>query len=165
MGNAEGKIEFFQCSEGLLAEPRFIPEFEGVPQAFRAGEGREENAELLKSLLPKFESRRELPEHRPQLPFQWGGMVQEEGEGFPAILQSFDVCDEPASLDGKIKSFGSPFMPTLEDLFLGEAIKGDIQLDGIKILYIEFEPLSLREIGGIENPIPPMGVIVTAGTN
>ena len=30
---------------------------------------------------------------------------------------------------------------------------------------IEFEPLSLREIGGIKDPIPPMGVIIAAGTD
>jgi len=30
---------------------------------------------------------------------------------------------------------------------------------------IEFEPLSLGKLGGIEDPIPPMGVIVTAGTD
>ena len=27
---------------------------------------------------------------------------------------------------------------------------------------IEFEPLSLREIGGIKDTIPPMGIIITA---
>jgi hypothetical protein len=30
---------------------------------------------------------------------------------------------------------------------------------------IEFEPPSLREIGGIKDPIPPMGVIVAACAN
>jgi hypothetical protein len=30
---------------------------------------------------------------------------------------------------------------------------------------IEFEPLSLGEIGRIKNPIPPMGIIITAGTD
>jgi hypothetical protein len=29
---------------------------------------------------------------------------------------------------------------------------------------IEFEPFSLGEIGGIKDPIPPMGVIIAAGT-
>jgi hypothetical protein len=30
---------------------------------------------------------------------------------------------------------------------------------------IEFEPLSLGKVRGVENSIPPMGVIVAAGTN
>jgi hypothetical protein len=30
---------------------------------------------------------------------------------------------------------------------------------------IEFEPPSLREIGGIKDPVPPMGIIIAAGTN
>ena len=30
---------------------------------------------------------------------------------------------------------------------------------------IEFEPLPLREIGGIKDPIPPVGVIIAAGTD
>jgi hypothetical protein len=92
-------------------------------------------------------------------------MVKKKGERFPAVLQPFDVCDEPASFDGKIEILGCPFIPTLEDLFLGEAIKGDIQLDCVKMFSIEFEPLSLGKIGGIKDPIPPMGVIIAAGTN
>jgi hypothetical protein len=73
--------------------------------------------------------------------------------------------DEPASLDGKIEILGGPFIPTLKDLFLGQAIKRDIQLDRVEMFSIEFEPLSLGKIRRVENTIPPMGVIVAAGTN
>jgi len=101
MGNAEGEIEFFQCPKGFFAEPGFVSEFKGMSKAFRTGEGRKEDAELLKSLFLKFESWRELPEHCSQFLFQRGGMVKKKGERFPAILQPFDMGDEPASLDGK----------------------------------------------------------------
>jgi hypothetical protein len=30
---------------------------------------------------------------------------------------------------------------------------------------IEFKPLSLGEIRGIKDPVPPMGIIIAAGTN
>ena len=101
MGNAEGEIELFQCPKGLLAEPGFIPELKGMSKPFGSGEGGEEDAELLKSLFLKFESGRKLPEHYSQFLFQRRSMVKKKREGFPAILQPFDMCDEPASLDGK----------------------------------------------------------------
>jgi hypothetical protein len=165
MGNAEGEIEFFQCPKGFLAEPGFIPEFKGVSKPFGSWEGREENAEFLKSLFLKFESGRKLPEDYSQFLLQRRSMVKKKGEGFPAILQPFDMGDEPASLDGKIEILGGPFIPTLKDLFLGQAIKRDIQLDRVEMFSIEFEPLSLGKIRRVENTIPPMGVIVAAGTN
>jgi hypothetical protein len=56
-------------------------------------------------------------------------------------------------------------MPASENLFLRETVKGYVQLDGVKTVSIEFEPLSLGEVGGIKDPIPPMGVIVAAGTD
>ena len=92
-------------------------------------------------------------------------MVRKKGKWFPAILQSFDMCDKSASLDGKGKSFRRPFIPASKDLFLGQAVKRDVLFDLVKMFSIEFEPFSLREIGGIKDLIPPMGIIVTAGTN
>lgn len=165
MGNTESKIEFFQCPKGFLAEPGFIPEFKGMSKPFGAWEGGEEDAELLKSLFLKFESGRKLPEDYSQFLFQRRSMVEKEGEGFPAILQPFDVCDEPASLDGKREPLWCAFIPTRENLFLGQTIKGDVQLDRVKMLSIKFEPLSLRKVRRVENSIPPMGVIVAAGTD
>jgi hypothetical protein len=47
VGNAEGKIRFFQYSEGLLAEPRFISELKGMANPFRTREGGEKDAEFL----------------------------------------------------------------------------------------------------------------------
>jgi hypothetical protein len=101
MGNAEGEIEFFQYPESFLAKPGFIPEFKGMSKPFGSREGREEDAKLFQSFLLEFESGWELPEHYSQLLFQRRSMVKKKGEGFPAIFQPFDVCDEPASLDGK----------------------------------------------------------------
>jgi hypothetical protein len=69
MGNTESKIEFFQCPEGFLAEPGFIPEFEGVSKPFGSREGRKEDAELLESLFLKFEPWWELPEDDSQFFF------------------------------------------------------------------------------------------------
>jgi hypothetical protein len=165
MGNAEGKIEFFQCPKGFLAEPGFIPEFKGVSKPFGSREGGEEDTEGLKSLFLKFEPRWELPEDHSQFLFQGRSMVKKKGEGFPAILQPFDMGDESASLDGKREPFRCTFIPSSKNLFLGQAIKRDVQFDSVKMFSIEFEPLSLGEIGGIKYPIPPMGVIVAASTD
>jgi len=101
MGNAEGEIEFFQCPKGFFAEPGFVSEFKGMSKAFRTGEGGEEDAKLFQSFLLEFESGWELPEHYSQFLFQRRSMVKKKGERFPAILQPFDMGDEPASLDGK----------------------------------------------------------------
>jgi hypothetical protein len=165
MGNAEGKIEFFQCPEGFRTEPGFIPEFKGLSNSVGSWEGGEEDTELFQSFLLKFEPWWKLPEHHSQFLFQPRGMVEKKGEGFSAILQSFDVGDEAASFNAKRKSFWCPFIPTSKDLFLGEAIKRDVQFDGLKIFCIKFKPLSLRKIRWIKDPIPPMGIIVTAGTD
>ena len=73
--------------------------------------------------------------------------------------------DEPASLNGKREFLGGPFIPAFKNLFFGQAIKGDIQFNAVKILSVEFEPLPLGKIGGIEETIPPMGVVVAACTN
>jgi hypothetical protein len=89
-------------------------------------------------------------------------MIHQKGEGFPAILQPFDVSDEPASLDGKGKLLRRAFIPALKDLFFGEAIKRDIQFNRFKIFCVEFEPFSLGKIGWVKDPVPPMGVIIAA---
>jgi len=70
--------------------------------------------------------------------------------------------DKSTSFDGKGKPFRCPFVPALKDLFTGQPVKGDIQLHRVKIFGVEFEPLFLRKVGGIENTIPPMGIIITA---
>ena len=70
--------------------------------------------------------------------------------------------DEAASFDGKGKTFWCPFIPPLKDLLLWQAIEGDIELDGVKILSIEFEPLPLGKIRRIKDPVPPVGIVITA---
>jgi hypothetical protein len=75
------------------------------------------------------------------------------------------MSDEPASLNGKGEAFRCPFIPASKNLFLGETIKGDVQLNGVKMFSIKFEPLSLGKVRWVEDTIPPMGIIVAAGTN
>src|SRR4030042_6120439 len=70
--------------------------------------------------------------------------------------------DEAASFDGKVKTFRRPFIPPLEDLLLRQAIESDIELDGVKVLSIEFEPFPLGKIGRIEDPVPPVRIVITA---
>jgi hypothetical protein len=70
--------------------------------------------------------------------------------------------DEPAPFDGKGELFRRPFVPALKDLFTGQPVKGDIQFDAVKIFRVELEPFLLRKIGGIENTVPPVGIIITA---
>jgi hypothetical protein len=53
-------------------------------------------------------------------------MIDKKGERFSAILQAFDMGDEPTSLDGERESLGCPFIPALKDLLLRQAIKGDV---------------------------------------
>jgi hypothetical protein len=146
VSDTEGEIEFFQCPEGFLAKPGFIPEFKGMSKPFGSWEGGKQDTELLKPLFLKFEPRRKLPENDSQFLFQRRSMVKKKREGFPAILQPFDVGNEPASLDGKREFLWRPFIPASKDLFLRQAIKRDIQLYSVKMLSVEFEPLFLREL-------------------
>ena len=53
-------------------------------------------------------------------------------------------------------------VPSFKGFFLGQAIKGDIQLHGIQVLGIELEPSSLRKVTGVKDPVPPVRIIVTA---
>ena len=53
-------------------------------------------------------------------------------------------------------------VPSFKGFFLGQAIKGDIQLHGIQVLGIELEPSSLRKIAGVEDPVPPVRIVVSA---
>jgi hypothetical protein len=53
-------------------------------------------------------------------------------------------------------------VPSFKGFFLGQAIKGDVQFHGIEVLSIELEPTSLRKIGGIEDPVPPVRIVVPA---
>jgi len=73
-------------------------------------------------------------------------MVHEEGERFPAILQTFNMGNEPTPFDSKTESLRRPLVPPLENLSAGQPVKGDIQFDGIKRLGIEFKPFFLEEI-------------------
>jgi hypothetical protein len=92
-------------------------------------------------------------------------MIHEKRKGFPAILESLDVGDKPASLNGEDKLFRCSFIPALKDLFLGEAIKGDVQLYRVKIFCVELQPLFLGEVRRIKSSIPPMGIVITTCTN
>jgi hypothetical protein len=89
-------------------------------------------------------------------------MVQEKRKRFPAILQSLNVGDEPASLDSKDKLFRRSFIPALKHFFLGKAIERDIQLHRVKILGVKLKPLFLGKVRRIKGPVPPMGIIITA---
>jgi hypothetical protein len=88
-------------------------------------------------------------------------MGQKQRESLSAILQSLDMGNESASFDSEEKLFGRPFIPALEDLFLGKAIKGHIQFYRVKIFGVEFKPFFLRKVGRIEDAIPPVGVVIT----
>jgi hypothetical protein len=70
-----------------------------------------------------------------------------------------------APFDRKEEPLWSPLIPSFEGLFFGETIKGDIEFHGLKILGVKFKPFPLRKIRGIENAIPPMGVIITTCPN
>jgi hypothetical protein len=89
-------------------------------------------------------------------------MVEEEGQRFPAVLEAFEMGDETASLHRKGEVLWGPFIPGLEDLFPGKTIKGNIELHRPEMGGIELEPFSLGKVRRIENPIPPVGIVVAA---
>ena len=89
-------------------------------------------------------------------------MVHEKREGFPAIFESLNVSDEPASFHGKNKLFRRSFIPAFKNFFLGKAIKRDIQLYRVKMFGVELKPLFLGKVRRVEGPVPPMGIIVAA---
>jgi hypothetical protein len=70
--------------------------------------------------------------------------------------------DETASFDSKREPFRCPFIPPFENFLLRQSIKGDVELDGVKRSSIEFEPFPLRQVGRIEDPIPPVRVVIAA---
>ena len=70
--------------------------------------------------------------------------------------------DESTSFDSKRKPLRCSFIPPLKGLFRGQAVKGDIQLDRVKILGVEFEPLFLAKVRRVKDVVPPMGIIITA---
>jgi hypothetical protein len=72
------------------------------------------------------------------------------------------VGDEPVPLDSEDKPLRCPLIPAFKSLFLGEAVKGYIQLYRIKKSGVEFKPLFLRKVRGIEDPIPPMRIVIAA---
>lgn len=67
-----------------------------------------------------------------------------------------------ASLDRKKKALRSPLVPSFKGFFLGQTIKGDVQLHGIQVLGIELEPPPLRKVGRVEDPVPPVRIVVPA---
>jgi hypothetical protein len=89
-------------------------------------------------------------------------VIKEERKRFPALLQPLNMSNKTASLDRKKEVPRCPMVPSFKGFFLGQAIKGDVQFHGIEVLSIELEPTSLRKIGGIENPVPPVRIVVPA---
>jgi hypothetical protein len=75
------------------------------------------------------------------------------------------VSDEPASFNGEEKSLGCPLIPAFKDLLLGKAVKGYIQLYCGKIFSVEFKPPLLGKVRGIEDSIPPMRIVIAAGSD
>ena len=53
-------------------------------------------------------------------------------------------------------------VPSFKGFFLWQTIKGDVQLHGIQVLGIELEPPPLRKVGGVEDPVPPVRIVVPA---
>jgi len=72
------------------------------------------------------------------------------------------VSNITASLDRKKEAVRCPMVPSFKGFFLGQAIIGDIQLHGIQVLGIELEPSSLRKVRGVEDPVPPVRIVVPA---
>ena len=81
-----------------------------------------------------------MPKDYVQLLLQPLSMVEEGLQGFLAILESFDMGNEPASLGRKEKVAGSPLMPSLKGLSIWKAVEGDVQFDCIEELAIELKP-------------------------
>jgi len=81
---------------------------------------------------------------------------------FLAVSESSDVGDVSASLDSKKKLLGCPLVPSLKHLPFDVSIEGDIELYGIKMATVEFEPSTLGNVLGIEDAPMPVWVIVTA---
>jgi hypothetical protein len=92
-------------------------------------------------------------------------MVQEKRKGISAVLQTLNMGDESASLNGKDKLFRCPLIPAFKNFFSGKTIKRYIQLYRVKIFSVKFKPLFLGKLRRIEDPIPPMGIIVATCTN
>jgi hypothetical protein len=89
-------------------------------------------------------------------------MVKKKGKRLSTILQPSDVSNKSASFDGKKKMLRCSFIPAFKDLFSRETIKRYIQFYGVKKLGVVFEPFFLGKIRGIEDSVPPMGIVIAA---
>jgi hypothetical protein len=92
-------------------------------------------------------------------------MVHQKSQRFPAFFESLDMRDEPTPLNGKEESLRCPFMPPFEYFPLGQAIKGNIQFDRMKMPGVEFKPFSRRKIGWVEDAVPPVRIVITTRAN
>jgi hypothetical protein len=70
--------------------------------------------------------------------------------------------DVSAPLGSKEEMWRSSLIPPLKGLSLGEPIKSDVELYSIKVLTVEFQPASLKQVSRIEDPLPVF-VAVAAG--
>ena len=76
---------------------------------------------------------------------------------FPlAVHQHFVVGDGSGNLGGKNETLGGLIMPALCGFSAGDAVKGAVHLDRIKVRGIVPDGLARFYVCGIERPLPPL---------
>src|SRR5512134_1386976 len=144
--HAEADIMIPAETEHLISYPALAPEFQGIPDRVFF----EQCKEILQPLPVDAESRRKLPEHDLQFVLQSQRPLKEFLQGRVRIQQPPDMCNEPASLQGKNKVSRRPVMPHVKCLFQGKPVECDIQLNDREDRRVIFDPSFLRKTVGIK---------------
>lgn len=100
------------------------------------------------------EGGRQLNQDDLKLRLERFGRAQKGSEVGAAIAQPADMSDFPGKLARKAKSGWRMFHPAPHGCLRGRAVEGGIDLNGGKIMRIEFQPAGLRQVRRIKVSSP-----------
>jgi hypothetical protein len=95
-----------------------------------------------------------LEQNRPELRPEGPSAAEEPLDRFLRILQLLDVREVAAHLGGHHEVGWRSLAPLRKGLLLRERVEGVVQLDDLKTLAVELEPLRLSYAFGIEGVTP-----------
>ena len=134
---------------GLWREPAVVAKLHG--EADGAVEPRER---LVQQQQIGRKARRQLEQDRAELATQPRGPLQETLHRLGGIVESLEVREVPAHLQREDEVARGVGPPLLEDRSLWQVVEGVVHLDRLKALREIREPQALRQLVGIEHPLP-----------
>src|SRR5829696_5897446 len=132
-----------------------MPELEGVLSL------RQQRERLCEPGVVPPEGRRQLPEHRPQLPglHERSDPRVEELDARGQVTEPLHVRDVAAHLDRKDEVVRCLVDPALHGLHRRQPVEAGVHLDAVEVARIELEPAPRRAALGIEDAVAPAVVV------